>query len=101
MSAEMASSTNTTTVYIPLLNEGTAVVRPTEALKLGENVWRVLPTKDYDPNDEEWEFPPGSIVECRRETRNGQEILVARKKHTWLETSTETQELTGRADESA
>ena len=80
MSAEMASSTSVQTVYVPLLNEGTSVVRPTQGVKLGENLYRVLPTVDYDPNDEEWEFSPGSVVECVVETRGGKEILVARKK---------------------
>ena len=80
MSAEMASSTSVQTVYVPLLNEGTSVVRPTQGVKLGENLYRVLPTKDYDPNDEEWEFPPGTVVECVGEIRGGQEILVARKR---------------------
>jgi hypothetical protein len=67
-------------VYVPLLNEGTPVLRPTQGVKLGENLYRVLPTKDYDPDDEEWEFPPGTVVECVGEIRGGQEILVARKK---------------------
>jgi hypothetical protein len=80
MSAEMASSTSVVTIYIPLLNEGTSVVRPTQGVKLGENVYRVLPTQDYDPNDEEWEFPPGSVVEGTHEVRSGREILVARKR---------------------
>jgi hypothetical protein len=78
MSAEMASSTSALTIYVPLLNEGTSVVRPTQGVKLGENLFRVLPTQDYDPDDEEWEFPPGSVVECVLEDRNGQEVLVAR-----------------------
>ena len=80
MSAEMTSSTSVLTIYIPLLNEGTSVVRPTQAVKLGENLYRVLPTQDYDPNDEEWEFPPGSVVECVLETRSGREVVVARKR---------------------
>ena len=80
MSAEMASSTSVSTVYIPLLNEGTSVVRPTQAVKLGESLYRVRPTEDYDPNDEEWEFPPGSVVECVLETQSGREILVARRR---------------------
>lgn len=80
MSAEMASSTRMQTIYVPLLNEGTSVIRPTQGVQLGENLYRVLPTQDYDPNDEEWEFPPGSVVECLVESRDGQEILVARKK---------------------
>ncbi len=80
MSAEMVSSTNVLTIYIPLLNEGTTVVRPTQGVKLGENAYKVLPTQAYDPNDEEWQFSPGSIVACASETRNGQEILVASRR---------------------
>jgi hypothetical protein len=80
MSAEMASSTDVRTVYVPLLNEGTPVLRPTQAVRLGENVYRVLATSDYDPDDEEWEFPPGTPVECEFETRSGQEVLVARRR---------------------
>ena len=80
MSAEMASSTSVLKVYVPLLNEGTSVVRPTQGVKLAESVYRILPTSDYDPDDEQWEFPPGSVVECVIETRNGQEILVATKR---------------------
>ncbi len=80
MSAEMVSSTNILTIYIPLLNEGTTVVRPSQGVKLGENTYKVLPTQSYDPNDEAWQFPPGSIVACASETRNRQEILVASRK---------------------
>jgi hypothetical protein len=79
MSEETASSTRIVPIYVPLLNEGTSVVRPTQGVKLGDHVYRVLPTRDYDPDDEEWEFPPGSVVECAREVRSGQEILVARR----------------------
>ena len=80
MSAETASSTSDVTIYIPILNEGTTVARPTRGVKLSENVYRVLPTQDYDPNDEEWEFPPESIVECHLEKRSGHEVLVATKR---------------------
>ncbi len=80
MSAEMASSTRLLTIFVPLLNEGTSVMRPTQGIRLGENVCRVLATPDYDPYDEEWQFPPGSVVECVLEERNGQEALVARSR---------------------
>jgi hypothetical protein len=78
MSEEMASSTNPLTIYIPLLNEGATVLRPTSGIKLGENVYRVLPSPGYDPSIEEWVFPPGSLVQCCMETRGGQDVLVAR-----------------------
>jgi hypothetical protein len=77
MSAETATSTK---IFIPLLNEGTRVLRPTLAVQIDEKSFRVLPTKDYDPENEEWAFPPGSVVECASESRNGQEILVALRK---------------------
>ena len=78
MSAETVSSTNTVELYIPLLNEGTEVLRPTKGLLLESDVVQVLATTDYDPTIEEWEFPPGSKVRCVSEARGGREVLVAR-----------------------
>ncbi len=78
MSVEMGSSTSTVEIFIPLLNEGTAVVRPTQGLVLGPNEVQVLATPDYDPTIEEWEFPPGSKVRCVPEIWSGGEVLVAR-----------------------
>lgn len=78
MSEEMDLSTDRIEVYIPLLNEGTDVVRPTTGVVLGPNLVQVLATPDYDPLDEEWEFPPGSKVRCVSEKRGGREVLVAR-----------------------
>ena len=77
MSAAMDSSTST--IYVHLLDEGTTVVRPTQGALLGGDVYRILPTPDYDPEDEHWQFPPDSIVRCVREKRDGDEILVARE----------------------
>ena len=81
MSAEMVSSTDVIELYIPLLNEGTTVLRPTTGIVLGPNVVQVLPTSDYDPDVEEWEFLPGSHVQCAVEVRGGREILVARRRN--------------------
>ena len=78
MSAETVSSTNTVELYIPLLNEGTDVLRPTKGLLLESDVVQVLATTDYDPTIEEWEFPPGSKVRCVFETRGDRKLLVAR-----------------------
>ncbi len=54
------------TVYVKLLNEGTHVVRPTKAASLGNGKYKILPTPDYDPEDENWEFKPGSVVACEK-----------------------------------
>jgi hypothetical protein len=62
----MASSTERVTVYVRLIGEGTDVSRPTEALCLGKGLFRILPTPNYDPEDETWEFPPGSVVRCEK-----------------------------------
>jgi hypothetical protein len=79
MSAETASSIKTVDLYIPLLNEGTEVLRPTQGLLLAPDAVQVLATADYDPAVEEWEFPPGSKVRCVSEMRNGRTLLVARQ----------------------
>ena len=79
MSAEMASSTETVEIFVPLLNEGVDVMRPTTAERTGRDAYRVLPTPDYDPESEEWQFPPGSTVKCVSEIYEGRRLLVARQ----------------------
>ncbi len=78
MSAEKISNTETEVIYIPLLNEGTCVFRPAGGLRLGKSIYRVLATEEYDPEDEEWEFPPETVVRCETEFRNGEKLLVAK-----------------------
>jgi len=66
-----------TTVYVALLEEGTVCARPTQAEKLGNGLYRLLPTPDYDPADETWEFAPGSIVSVERRGEGLDEHLFA------------------------
>ena len=80
MSEQMVSSTNEIQIYVPLLNEGTDVLRPTTGIVLEPNVVRVGATRDYDPEIETWAFLPGSTVRCVKEVRGGREILVARQR---------------------
>lgn len=78
MSAEMGSNTNKVVrVYVPLLDEGTDVVRPTEAIELGSGVYRILRPSDYDPEDETWEYPPGSLVRCEKRRGDSGDYLCA------------------------
>ncbi len=58
----------TITVFVPLCDEGTPTLRPTQAIPLGGDLYKILPTPDYDPEDETWEFLPGSVVRCDRIT---------------------------------
>jgi hypothetical protein len=74
----MSSSTSEVEIYIPLLNEGTEVMRPTTGIMVGPDAVRVVATPDYNPAVEAWEFLPGSTVRCVKEVRGGREILVAR-----------------------
>lgn len=64
-------------IYVRLLNEGTEVSRSTEALDLGNGLFELLPTPDYDPEDEDWEFCPGSVVRCERRFGSSGEHLLA------------------------
>lgn len=40
-------------------------------------LYEVLASEDYDPSLEEWEFPPGAIVECEMKIDNGEKFLQA------------------------
>jgi len=68
------SPSPTATIYVRLLDEGTDVWRPTLGRKLGPMKYEVLPTPNYDSDDEKWEFLPGSIVLCGW-SREGEELL--------------------------
>jgi len=60
---------NSVTIHVQLLNEGSPVARPTQAIDMGNGLFKVLPIPNYDKAEEVWEYPPGSIVHC--EKRNG------------------------------
>jgi hypothetical protein len=80
MSEGLNSRIDVVDIYVPLLNEGTTVIRPTKGLPLGEAKYRVLATADYSPEMEEWEFPPGTVVKCGLERWSGGDVLVARQR---------------------
>ena len=68
------------TLYVPLRNEGTDVLRPTTGVFVGPDIVRVEALDRYDPEIEDWEFPPDSEVHCLAEFRDGCRILVARSR---------------------
>ncbi|MGB4101341.1 MAG: hypothetical protein WBK91_05495 [Alphaproteobacteria bacterium] len=75
------NATSTVTVYVQLLEEGTDTIRPTQAMPLGGDLYKLLPTPNYDPEDEIWEFVPGSVVRCKRcNTATVKDILYAIEK---------------------
>jgi hypothetical protein len=75
----MDSSINIVTIHIQLLNEGTTVYRPTQGRFIENSIYEVQPTSNYSVSGEEWEFPPGSLVECVFETRDNKIILIAKR----------------------
>lgn len=65
-------------IYIPLLEEGTPTMRGTEYISLGQDLYKILATSNYDPLDEVWEFLPDSVVKGRKtKGYKGNDILIA------------------------
>src|SRR3546814_19014585 len=66
----------TTTIYVALLDEGTDVWRPVQAAQRTDGSYIILSTNG-DPEDEKWQFPYGSIVQCEIKPLSGGNQLVA------------------------
>ena len=79
MSAAMDSGTSKIRIFVRLLEEGTEVFRPTNATNLGNGLFKILPTPNYDAKDELWEFPPGSVVRGENRLDDSGEYFVAIK----------------------
>lgn len=73
----MAKISTSDIVYVQLMDEGTRVYRPAPARFLSPTTAKLLIHSHYDPEDEEWEFKPGSIVKIAQKTLSGGERLVA------------------------
>ena len=71
--------TNVKQIYVQLLDEGTAVWRMTKGIKINNSVYKILPTDNYDPKEENWEFKPGDFVQCEKRVKEGRIILLAIK----------------------
>ena len=67
---------HTETIYVALLDEGTDVWRPVLAARRADDLFEIISTND-DPEDEKWQFPPGSLVKCEHRTLSGGRRLVA------------------------
>jgi hypothetical protein len=80
MLVEMDSSTKSKVdIFVRLLDEGTEVFRPTRALNLGNGLFRLEATSDYDPETETWEFLPGSEVRGEiRSSESGRHLIAVR-----------------------
>lgn len=82
MSAATGSSTERATVFVRMLDEGTDVWRPVQAIRLGETTYRIA--DDPVPEDEAWVFQPGDVVVVEHRQGGAPEttlIAVARATH--------------------
>jgi hypothetical protein len=64
-------------IYVRLISEGTEVFRPTKSLDLGNGIFKLEATIDYDPEEEIWEFVPGSEVKGEFRPFESGQFLVA------------------------
>lgn len=65
------------TVYVKLLEEGTEVFRPVPAIAQSGSRYLLGGQEFFYPDNERWEFPPGSIVEVELKELSGEAVLVA------------------------
>jgi len=64
-------------IYVDLLDEGTQVWRPVEAVQLDRDTYLMVEV-NADPQGERWAFSTGARVRCRPiHPSDGKEILVA------------------------
>jgi len=66
-------------IYIQLLDEGTKVYRPVPACEIENNIYEVGGFEIYNPEDEVWEFPPGTYVLVEAQNLDEENVLVAIK----------------------
>ena len=51
--------------------------RPTFGRLITDDIFKVLPIENYDPEDEVWQFPPGTFVKCHAAVLDNKPILIA------------------------
>lgn len=69
--------TPTETIHVRLLNEGVDAWAPAIGRRVGPMSFEVLRPAGYNPDAEEWEFPPGSVVVCEGRRDRGEAKLLA------------------------
>jgi len=66
-------------IFIKLLGEGTLVYRPVPSIKISENLYILQGSEIYNPEVEEWEFKPGTLVFVEEKLLEGKFELIAIK----------------------
>jgi hypothetical protein len=63
-----------TSIYVNLTGEGLNLLRSVRAEHLGRDYYRIVDTM---PPDENWEYPPGAVVRCKKKNLSSGKALVA------------------------
>ncbi|GAB4043107.1 hypothetical protein [Spirosoma litoris] len=67
-------------IYVQLLEEGTQVYKSVPAQLIGGGVYQLQGHELYDPEDEVWEFTPGTLVKAELKDLSEGPVLVAVEK---------------------
>jgi hypothetical protein len=73
----VSNTSSTITVYVRLLGEGTEVFRPVPAIPVADSRYTLQGDEIFQPDDENWEFAPGSTVIAQSCVLSGATVLVA------------------------
>jgi len=67
MLAARVPNSESESVFVELLDEGTRCIRPVPSVPMGGDRYRLLATTNYDPEDEHWSssLEPSYVVEER------------------------------------
>ena len=57
------SNPDIATIQVALLDEGTVVSRPVQAVRVGQDLFQILESVSV-PEGETWQFQPGAVVRC-------------------------------------
>lgn len=63
-------------IYVHLENEGTEVWRPVDAKHIEADLY-LIPEDTVVPDDETWQFQPGTVVRCTHADKQGEDCLIA------------------------
>jgi len=63
-------------IYVYLLDEGTDVWRPVDAIQVGDATYEIV-GGNGDPEVEHWEFATGDLVRCEQRALSGGMHMVA------------------------
>jgi hypothetical protein len=66
-------------IFVQLMDEGIRVYRPVPAIQIESNVYLICGEDIFDPEIEEWEFKPKTMVLVEEQERKDKKILIAVK----------------------